>query len=155
MTVYCFDTSAVIDAGDRHYPFDLFPTFWERMDALSKDQRLIAPEMLIQELSAKDDDCLKWVSDRKDTIISPVDEALQQTLSEIMASFPALVNIEKNRSGGDPFFIALAKVRNCTLVTGEVLTGSEKKPRIPDVCQKMNIPFINILGLIRAEKWKF
>lgn len=155
MTIYCFDTSAIIDAGDRHYPFDLFPTFWIRMHQLVESGRLIAPEMLLTELSAKDDECLKWADDRKDKIIIPVDIALQEQLAVIMANHPKLVNIEKNRSGGDPFFIAQAIIGGCVLVTGETPSGSEKKPRIPDVCIAMGVPYINILGLIRTEKWSF
>ena len=46
--IYCIDTSAMIDAGLRYYPADLFPIFWERMDALADEGRLKAPPTLIE-----------------------------------------------------------------------------------------------------------
>lgn len=154
MTQYVFDSSAIIDAGERYYPIDVFESFWTRMDGLILTGDIIAPEFLIDELAKKDDSWRDWVYERRDQIIVPMDADILNAVSEVMTSFPGLVDVNKNRSGGDPFFIALAKVTGATLVTGEK-SGSPSKPRIPDVCTAMRIPHTNILGFIRAEAWKF
>lgn len=148
-----FDSSAIIDAGERYYPIDVFPSFWNRMEALVLSGRFIAPEFLIDELAKKDDAWRDWVYERRDKIIVPVDAAMLAVVREIMAAFPALVDVDKNRSGGDPFFIALAKITGSVLVTGE--KSKPSRPRIPDVCSAMGISYINILSLIRAENWQF
>jgi hypothetical protein len=54
----------------------------------------------------------------------------------------------KNRSQADPFVIATAMFRNATVVTGE-LQGTERRPRIPDVCQAEGVPCINFLQMLR------
>lgn len=148
-----FDSSAIIDAGERYYPIDVFPSFWSRMEAMAHSGRFIAPEFLIDELSKKDDAWRDWVYERRDKIIVPVNQNMLAVVREIMAEFPTLVDVDKNRSGGDPFFIALAKITGSVLVTGE--KSKPSRPRIPDVCEAMDIPYINVLSLIRAENWQF
>lgn len=153
MSTYVFDSSAIIDAGERYYPIDVFPSFWNRMEGLVNAGSFLAPEFLIDELAKKDDSWRDWVYHRRDAIIVPMDEKILEAVREIMADFPMLVDVDKNRSGGDPFFIALAKVTGSVLVTGE--KSKPSRPRIPDVCEAMNIPYINVLSLIRAENWQF
>lgn len=148
-----FDTSAIIDAGERYYPIDVFPSFWDRMEALVAAGRFLAPEFLIDELAKKDDAWRDWVYARRDRIIFPIDSEILAVVRDIMAEFPTLVDVDRNRSGGDPFFIAVAETTRSILVTGEKPRPS--KPRIPDVCAAMGIPYTNILGLIRAENWRF
>jgi len=53
MIVYCIDTSTMIDAGERYYPIDIFPGFWERLDGLVDAGRLKAPATLIDERKRK------------------------------------------------------------------------------------------------------
>jgi len=72
-----------------------------------------------------------------------------------MSKFPGLVDVERDRSSGDPFFIALAKAKGFVVVTGEKGNSKKGKPRIPDVCKGMSIDCIDILELIRREKLKF
>jgi len=57
--------------------------------------------------------------------------------------------------GADPFVIALAKVEDLIVVTGERATNNLAKPKIPDVCNDMGIECINILDLMRREGWQF
>jgi len=66
-----------------------------------------------------------------------------------------LIDTRKNRSGADPFVIALAKVEGCGVVTGEKPTNHPERPKIPDVCRAIGIPCINILQLCREQKWVF
>jgi hypothetical protein len=64
------------------------------------------------------------------------------------------VDTRTDRSGGDPWVIALAEVDGCTVVTHEVATGRRSRPNIPDVCADRKIPVIGVLDLIRNEGWK-
>jgi hypothetical protein len=43
MRVYCIDTSSLIAAWQERYPIENFPRFWDKVDALIADERLIAP----------------------------------------------------------------------------------------------------------------
>jgi hypothetical protein len=54
-----------------------------------------------------------------------------------------------------PFVIALAMVHGGTVVTEETLSRNLTKPRIPDVCDAMGIPRLNLLGFVQAQSWVF
>ena len=155
MSGYCIDTSALIDAGIRYYPPDVFPSFWKKLEMLLDSSRLKAPATLLDEITRKDDDLAEWVKANKDALIVPMDAAQQTAVTVILGQFPNLINPNKNRSMGDPFFVALAQTQNLTLVTGEKNKGNLNKPKIPDVCDTLSIPYINILELIRREGWRF
>ena len=77
-------------------------------------------------------------------------------MREIVNRFPKIVAEGGQRNTADPFVIAYAKQHGLTVVTGErEHGGSEKKPNIPFLCKKFDLRCINMLGLIRSEKWLF
>lgn len=150
--VYCVDTSVVIDAGERHYPIDVFPAFWERLDKMISDGRLKAPKTLIDELEQKDDSWRKWVYDRQSAMIWPVDEPLQKAMTNVMTVYAGSVaNLDSIK--GDPFFIAASITYGATLITSERPKGGGVK--IPRICEQMNVKWCSLLGMLRVEGWKF
>ena len=70
-----------------------------------------------------------------------------------MSRHPRLVDTRKGRSGGDPFVIAVARVRNLVVITAENATGKLDVPRIPDVCADLGIRWIRMLEFFREQKW--
>lgn len=89
----------------------------------------------------------------------PLDEELQIEVAQIMGRFRRFVENRggaRQRSGADPFVIALAKLRGAVLVTQENPSGNIDKPKIPDVCNALaGVKWINLLGFIQQEGWKF
>jgi len=59
------------------------------------------------------------------------------------------------RNGADPFVIALARVRGGVVVTEETASGNIQKPRIPDVCDAINVPWVNLIGFVTAQGWSY
>lgn len=60
----------------------------------------------------------------------------------------------------DPFVIALARVRDCTVVSGELwypgdLTVYPERVKIPNVCHTFGIRHLAFLEMMREEKWIF
>ena len=155
MTVYCIDSSSIIDAGERYYPEDIFPTFWERLDGLANEGRLKAPGQLIEELKRKSDTWRKWVYDRQLTLIDEPDEAFFEAVKAVVSQYqkqnPAQFN--PDRLTYDPFFIALALSKGYTLITSEL-----SRPggfRIPAICSGVGVQSMGLLSVVRAEGWKF
>jgi hypothetical protein len=68
--------------------------------------------------------------------------------------FPRFVNNPKAKNRADPFVIALARVRGCTVVTEEH-PGSPDSPKIPLVCDQLQVPHIRFLDIVRREGWQF
>ncbi|WP_300340251.1 DUF4411 family protein [Accumulibacter sp.] len=148
---YCIDTNVFIDAGERYYPIDIVPGFWENFDGLIAAGQMKAPEMLIEELEHKDDAWRQWVYERRETLIVPMDLPQIEAVKEVMAAY-ATQGTDANRITGDPFFIALALANGLTMVTNE-------KPRrggakIPKICAALGVPSIGLLDLMRRERWR-
>jgi hypothetical protein len=151
---YSIDTSAILDGWRRYYPPEVFPALWQRLDELIAEGRLIATEEVLFELERKDDDVYAWAKARQSMFVR-IDDRIQPKVSEILDRFEKLLDTRANRSGGDPFVIALAMVEDCTVVSGERATGSLNRPNIPDVCSALGVHCISLLQLIRDKKWTF
>ncbi len=151
---YCVDTSGWLDGWQRHYPPDVFPTLWTKIDALIAADEIHSSEEVYLELARKSDELHEWIKARKQMLVS-LDEPVQIRAASLLAEFPRLVDTLRGRSSADPFVIATAMERNAVVVTGENLSGNLEKPRIPDVCQVKSIRCINFLQMIRELKLTF
>lgn len=154
MARYSIDTSSILHAWRRHYPPEIFPALWQNLDRLIESGDLCASEEVLHELERKDDEVFEWARTRPSMFI-PTDEAIQVAVQEILARHKKLVDTRRNRSAADPFVIALAKVAKCVVVTNELPGGGPDRPRIPDVCSAMSIRHMNLLDLIREQRWVF
>lgn len=150
---YSLDTSGILDAWVRYYPPDVFPTIWTHMDAAAKNGLVFVVDEVVLELGRKDDGIHAWVKSRPSAIV-PIDADIQKHLAHIMAHYPRLVDSKKNRSGCDPWVIALARARRLTVVTGEKASGTLVKPKIPDVCKDLGILCLGVVELFREQGWR-
>jgi len=62
-----------------------------------------------------------------------------------------LVNTQKNRHQADPFVIALAKIENGIVVSGEWPSRNLERPKVPDVCNALGVPHIRLVEMLRRE----
>jgi hypothetical protein len=150
---YSIDTSAILDGWRRNYSPDVFPDIWSGIDELIDAGHLAATEEVLVELEKRDDEIYAWAKSRKEKLIVPIDDRIQERVSVILERHEKLVR--HNRSGADPWVIGLAMVESCTVVSGERLSGSLSKPKIPDVCLDLGVPCIDLLSLFRELGWRF
>jgi hypothetical protein len=149
---YSLDTSGFLDAWARHYPIDVFPSIWQRLDDAASSGVLFASEEVLRELEKKDDEAFLWMKARPQMIVA-FDSDIEANVIDLMSKFPRLIDERKGRSGGDPFVIAVAIVRGLTVITGESASNKLDAPKIPDVCKALHIPCIRILDFFRQQKW--
>lgn len=154
MTIYCIDTSALIAAWQERYPPENFPGFWQLLDALIDEGRLVAPTEVLAETAKRSDELHKWLRERKH-MFRELEDEIQIAAAGVLAQFPRLVGERKLRTSADPFVIALGQVESLQIVTDEKPTGSvQNRPNIPDVVTALGLPAcMGLLDLIRAEKW--
>lgn len=152
--MYSIDTSAILDGWRRYYPPDVFPLIWTRLDELIYRGELVATEEVLVELGKKDDEVYRWALQR-DSMFIPHNRNIQLALRDIMRDHGKLIDQRTNRSGADPWVIALARVNSCAVLTGERLSTSLNRPRIPDVCQALGVRWLTMMGLFREQKWIF
>lgn len=151
--IYCVDTSSLIAAWQERYPIENFPKFWDLMDGLVTDGRLLSPIEVFNEIKKRSDDLHNWLKIRKGGIFRELDDDMQIEVATVLQRFPRLVGDKKLRTSADPFVIALARITGHQLVTEEKPTGSLNRPNIPDVCAQLSLSTIGILQLIQREKW--
>src|SRR4030095_6686871 len=151
---YCVDTSGWLDGWQRHYPADVFPTLWTKLDAVIATGEIITSEEVYLEIKRKSDDLHDWIQARKQMLV-PLVKSIQVRATALLGEFPRLVDTLRGRGKADPFVLATAIERNAVVVTGEVVTGKMEKPRIPDVCQVKGIRCISFLQMIRELKITF
>jgi hypothetical protein len=161
--VYCIDTSALVDLK-RLYPLDIFPLLWKKLDDLIQKGRLIAPDRVLKELERRDDELLAWVKARKQ-MFKEISSQHLRLVSEIVAEFPDLVDVNKDTEEADPFVISLVMAENepdqkrlfndrYVVVTQEKRRRGTGRNKMPDICDAKGIPCLNLLDLFREEKWR-
>ncbi len=151
---YSMDSSGFLDAWVRRYPPDMFgSTVWRHMGEAARSGKIVVSDEVVRELEKKDDGAAEWIRKHSGMIIA-TDETIQREVRDILAKFPRLVDTRKNRSGGDPFVIAVAHLLGYTVVTGELPSGNPAKPHIPDACANLKVACVNVLDFFREQKWK-
>lgn len=149
---YTIDTCSLI-TGWRYYPPDIFSGLWEHLEELSSKGMLHSTEEVLVELKRNDDELLRWAKSQSG-LFMPVDDGIQVEVLRVLKDHPKLYDIEKNKSGADPFVIAHALQNGYTVVTEEKKSGNFGKPKIPDVCEHYGIRNINLINLLREQGLK-
>ena len=151
--IFSFDSSALIHAWNRAYRPGNFPSFWAQLNDVIEEGLVVASVEVLAELERKDDGIYKWCRQRASKFSIDIDDEQQTHLRHIMGTYPRLVDTAKGRSGGDPFVIALARVRSKQIVV--VSEEDSGKTRIPDVCRAEGIGCKNLADFIEDRKWSF
>lgn len=147
---YLIDTCSLLELRLR-YPEETFSGVWRKIDELIEAGALVSCEDVYLELQSKDDDMSEWAKQRKEMFI-PVNDVIQEIVVQILTSHPNLLDLKKDKSGGDPFVIATAKFAGCIVVTEETPTGNvEKRSKIPDVCPAYDVECVPLLALLMRE----
>ncbi len=148
-----------MDWWERRYPPDVFPSIQKAIEGLISQDKLYAPERVLEEINRFGSPKLKlWAKNYK-RIFLPHDEKLQEEASEIQFNYPDLIDNTSPYDEADRWVIALARIKNWTVITHETSAHKKKNPIrnlfIPDVCNAMKIPCIEFLELLRKEKLSF
>lgn len=151
---YSIDTSAIIEGWTRDFPPDIFPHVWTKTETLINDGILVATEEVLFELRKKHDNAYEWACQNRQMFI-PVDTKIQEAVRSILRDYKKLIDTRRNRSGADPFVIALALISHLSVVTAENPSGSFERPKIPDVCKALGIRWLNMIDLFREQGWQF
>ena len=152
--LYCFDTSAFLQAWRRSYRPAVFVTLWQRLDDMINSGKIIASHEVLGELAKKDDEVYKWVKQRSIMFV-PIDEPVQLEVRNILRAHPRLIDTRNGRSGADPFVIGLAKLKDACVVTDEFPSNNPDKPKIPDVCGALKVPCCRLQDVFEREGLTF
>lgn len=158
-TVYCLDANVLIKAWESYYSPNVCPTYWDVLDELGAQGHVFVPSWVAEEIHRTDDDLSKWL--KKSRIkVRDVTEEVGIKVKEIFAKDPKhqlLVDNTKQRSLADPWLIAHAMVENACVVSKEAKStaANNKKVKIPDVCDAMDVRCIDDFKMIEELGIKF
>lgn len=157
-TIYAIDTNVLMDWQARYFPTDVFTSLVEKIEILTQEGRLLAPDLVEEELNAVGTAELAAWAKARPAIFVPLAEVLTEALT-IQGRFPGLKDPKAEFEEADAYVIALAKLRNGVVVTQETPAAEKRNPKrthfIPDVCRELGLPCISLLGLMRRERWTF
>jgi hypothetical protein len=155
-TKFSFDSSSLIHAWNRAYRPANFPSFWSNFEDAIRGGLVVASVEVLTELSKKDDAVSDWCKRLASDLCVEFDEDQQEHMRHIMGTYPRLVDTVRGKSGGDPFVIALARLRQGEIiVVSEEDFGRKESPRIPDVCRAEGIECYKLADFIEALGWRF
>jgi hypothetical protein len=147
---YVMDTNVFINM-QRHHPNDVFVTLWTKMAELIDEGIVISCDEVFDELAIGNDFLMKWSKQRKSAFISSGSD-IQCLVRDILQKYPSLVTGSRKSNGADPFVIALAKLKNCTLVSDETRAGDGQPVKIPNVCEAYGVRLIKFVDFLREVK---
>ncbi len=153
------DTSFFMDWQARYYPLDLFPGFNTRIEALIASGECAAMQLVLDELNAvAPPDLRTWASAHPGLFV-PLHPEVQLEAQAIESRYPDLTDPKGLYQSADAYVIALARVRDGIVISQETAAHEKRNPKqtyyIPDVCRDLGVSCINLLGLMRREKWAF
>ena len=156
---YCLDSNVLIQAWQKYYSPKYCPTYWEILDELGYQSKIFIPIMIYEEITRTDDELSNWLKNSR-IEVKPMTNAITTCLKLIYSNNPNhkyLVDSKRGRSLADPWVIAHAINENATVVTKEekVTALNTKKIKIPNVCENMNIRWINDFDMITELGIKF
>lgn len=153
MKKYLLDTNIFIDAYDRYYRNDYFPTFWEKFAVILNDH-VVIPKVVKEEIT-KSDWFHEWLDDNfQDAILNHRNYAEQwQTILDFIQSSnlykPVALSEQvrgwANDSIADPWIVAIAKEEGLIVVSDEVKVANlghgnlVKRATIPDICDRQGV----------------
>jgi hypothetical protein len=151
---YSFDTSSLLNGRRDLLPPGTFVTLWSIIESMIANGDIRCVDEVRTELARRDDAIHDWAKSQPDLFV-PLTADIQRAAREVLAAHPRLVGVGGGRNSADPFVIALARSRAGVVVTEETLSGNINRPRIPDVCNALGVPWLNLVRFVQQQGWTF
>lgn len=137
----------------RYHPSDIFVSLWAHVDESIAAGLIRSPDEVLRELEQGNDNLAVQLSSRLD-LFTPLDPALQASVTDVLARCPTLVDPESDRNRADPFVVALANQNQGIVVTNEkARRGTTGRSKIPDACALFGLRNVDWLSFLREIGW--
>lgn len=156
---YCLDANVLIQAWQKYYNPRFCPDYWNILIKLGKQDKIFIPELVYEEITRTEDELSRWLKASK-IPIKKITEPVTICLQKIYSANPVHKNLVDNingRSLADPWVIAHSIFENAIVVTKEekITALNSKRIRIPNVCDNMDVRWINDFQFIVELDIKF
>ncbi len=155
---YCLDANILIQAWSTYYSPEYCPDYWDVLNELGTLNKIYVCQEVYDEIKKTEDALFKWLK-QSNIPVRKTTESVINCLKEINSNplHLKLVDNTKNRSLADPWIIAHALNDKSIVVTKEekITAQISSKVKIPNVCDNMNISWINDFGFIKEVGIRF
>lgn len=157
---YLLDANTYIEAKNFYYGMDICPAYWQWLDWQFELGTVASVDMIGRELRDGDDELAQCARQRPAHFVANDDEATQQIFQQILSDVMAGDYNARERDNflakADPWIIAKSKAIGATLITHEsLLPVTSRKIRIPNICQNIEVPWMNTFQFLRQLNARF
>jgi hypothetical protein len=159
---FLLDSNVFIQAHRMYYPFDVFPSFWDKLIELSNNGKIFSIDKVKKELcdNPNEDDLSIWCNQTINSTFfcdssASIDKYMliakwtnehklfqQNAKDEFLATDLA-----------DPWLIAYALKNDCIIVTNETSQPNRKnKIKIPEPCDEFGVQYMSPIQMLRDLK---
>lgn len=111
-------------------------------------------EVVFKELERGGDECYEWFKKRKEWFVHPNNEDIQNEVRRLVNTYNNF-GLTTGKNEGNPYVIALAKVKGAVVVSNESPSNDMNEPKIPDVCRVEGVQRIKFVQMIIKESVVF
>jgi predicted nucleic acid-binding protein len=159
--IFVVDANIFIDAYKRYYSFDIAPSFWSAVRKKAEAGQVVSIDHIFNEINrfGNEDELKIWANDEFSEWFTSTDsEDVFKAYREVIGWATSQTQFTEAAkaefaSVADSWLIACAKAHNYVLVTHEQFAAEVKrKIPIPNVCNALDIPYINTFEMLRRLK---
>lgn len=159
---YALDANILISSNRSLYPFDIAPGFWNQLKEKG-GSKIVLVDKIRDEIYRNDDQLSQWLKTSEDSFIlkDSGDENIFLNYSQIITfiqSNQQYTEVAKAEfaSVADSWLCAHALTYGYIIVTQETYEPDIKnRVKIPNVCEKFNITYIDLLQFMREIGIRF
>lgn len=165
MKKHLLDSNILIQAHRMYYPFDVVPSFWNKLVELSKKGLILSIDKVKKEIcdSSTPDELALWCLNEVSTSFFVDTTTCVDVYSDIAIWTHSNQHFMQSAKDeflttdlADPWLIAYAKKHDCVIVTHEVSQPTRKnRIKIPEPCLHFNIRYISPIQMFRELGEKF
>ena len=162
MAKFILDTNVFIQAHRSYYPFQVFPSFWEKLVSLAEQDNICSITAVKNELYQQDDELSIWCKNKlpKGFFKEVDDHVFVAYRSEVIQWAGQQRNFYKERAianffdadNADAWLIAHSKAYNLNLVTHEKPSDGKKEIKIPNPCMALGVDYCDTIEMLKSLK---
>ncbi len=157
---YLIDTDIFIAAKNLHYGMDFCPAFWEWLDGVNHEGKLVSIEAVHDDLANVDDELAEWAKAREDGFFVAPSERDLPALGHVtkwINDHRTYTSAAKQTflNCSDYFVVSQALSGRHTVITHEKPENSVHRVKIPSVCVAMNVKYLTCWQMLRTERARF
>lgn len=142
-----------------HYPFDVFPSFWNKLVELSNKDIIISIDKVKKELcdNSHQDDLSIWCNETISNDFFKDSSSCVDKYAEIAMWTANHLHFQQSAKDeflstdlADPWLIAYALKNNCVIVTHEISQPQRRnRVKIPEPCVDFGVSYISPIQMLR------